>query len=207
MLVNGSLTCSVSSEGRGPYNPANKSQQTTEHNVLQMNSPLFAPPIRIVASRRRRRTVAARLRSGVLELLVPDWMPRAERERWAEEMRQRIERRMERARPSDHKLGERARALNDRHFGGRLRWTSIAFADMSHLWGSCTFTTGAIRIANRAASLPEWVIDYLVVHELAHLEHSDHGPAFHEMENRYPLTERARGFLMAIDQGAAAKLG
>jgi predicted metal-dependent hydrolase len=172
---------------------------------LETNQVPFSPPVRIVASRRRRRTVAARLRSGVLELLVPDWMPHAERERWAEEMRRRIERRMVRTRPSDEKLAARARVLNDRHFGGRLRWTSIAYTELTHLWGSCTFTTGAIRIAARAASLPDWVIDYLVVHELSHLEHSDHGPAFHEMENRYPLTERARGYLMAIDQGATAR--
>jgi predicted metal-dependent hydrolase len=130
-------------------------------------------------------------------------MPRIERERWAEVMRVRLERRMERARPSDDRLATRARALNERLFGGRLRWTSIAFADMSHLWGSCTFTTGAIRISTRSARLPDWVLDYLLVHEMTHLEHSDHGPAFHEMENRYPLTERARGYLMAIDQGAA----
>jgi hypothetical protein len=132
-------------------------------------------------------------------------MPNVERERWAEEMRVRLAKRMERAQPSDGKLATRARLLNERHFGGRLRWTSIAFADMSHLWGSCTFTTGDIRIATRAASLPDWVIDYLVVHEMTHLEHSDHGAAFHEMENRYPLTERARGYLMAIDHGATAR--
>ena len=60
---------------------------TTEHNVLETNHNAFTPPVRIVASRRRRRTVAARLRSGVLELLVPDWMSGAEREKWAEEMR------------------------------------------------------------------------------------------------------------------------
>jgi predicted metal-dependent hydrolase len=170
---------------------------------MQTNHPPFAPTVRIVASRRRRRTVSARLRSGVLELLVPDWMPHVERERWAEVMRGRIQRRLDRARPSDERLAKRAGTLNERHFGGRLRWTSIGFADMTHLWGSCTFTSGAIRIATRAQSLPEWVIDYLVIHELAHLEHSNHGPAFHEMENRYPLTERARGYLMAIDQGAA----
>jgi hypothetical protein len=134
-------------------------------------------------------------------------MSRVERDRWADEMRRRIERRMERTRPSDGKLAARARSLNTLHFSGRLRWTSIGFAEMSHLWGSCTFTTGAIRIAARAASLPEWVIDYLVVHELVHLEHSDHGPAFREMEGRYPLTERARGYLMAIDQGAATCAG
>lgn len=164
----------------------------------------FRPPVRIVATRRRRRTVSARLRSGVLELLVPSWMSAAERERWAESMRVRIERRMRRSVPSDERLGRRARVLNERHFGGRLRWTSIGFADMSARWGSCSFTDGAIRIASRAARLPDWVLDYLVVHELAHLEQSDHGPAFHELENRYPLTERAKGYLMALDQNPLA---
>ena len=120
-------------------------------------------------------------------------------------MRRRLERRMQRSRPTDERLDERARALNARHFGGRLRWTSIGYADMAHTWGSCTFTTGAIRVARRAATLPEWVLDYLLVHELAHLEHSDHGPAFHELVGRYPLTERAKGYLMALDAGAAAK--
>ena len=166
---------------------------------MELDSDQFNPPIHIVASRQRRRTVAARLRSGVLELLVPASMPHAERNHWAEVMRGRLERSMRRRRPSDGRLMERADVLNRRLFGGRLRWTSIRYADMQHLWGSCTFTDGAIRIARRAAGLPEWVIDYLLVHELAHLEHSDHGPAFHEMENRYPLTERAKGYLQAVE--------
>jgi hypothetical protein len=114
-------------------------------------------------------------------------------------MRRRLERRVERARPSDERLEHRAQALNARHFGGRLRWTSIGFAEMTRRWGSCTFTVGAIRIATRAATLPDWVLDYLLVHELAHLEHSEHGPAFRELEDRYPLSERARGYLMALD--------
>jgi predicted metal-dependent hydrolase len=132
-------------------------------------------------------------------------MPQSERQQWAEKMRARLEKRIARSRPSDERLAERARALNERHFGGKLRWTSIGFADMAHIWGSCTFTTGAIRIARRAASLPDWVLDYLLVHELAHLEQSDHGPAFHELENRYPLTERAKGYLMALDATAATQ--
>ena len=126
-------------------------------------------------------------------------MPHSERQHWAEVMTRRLKRRAERALPSDERLLERARKLNDRHFGGRLRWTSIGFTDMERLWGSCTFTDGAIRIARRAASLPEWVLDYLVMHELAHLVHSDHGREFHELEDLYPLTERAKGYLLALD--------
>jgi predicted metal-dependent hydrolase len=169
---------------------------------VEQDSDQFRPLVRIVASRRRRRTVSARLRSGVLELLVPSWMPHAERQQWAEKMRRRLARRMERSRPSDQRLMERARTLNDRHFAGRLRWTSIGYADMAHTWGSCTFTVGAIRIAKRAAALPDWVLDYLLVHELAHLEHSEHAAAFHELESRYPLAERAKGYLMALDAAA-----
>ena len=126
-------------------------------------------------------------------------MPQSERLHWAEVMTRRLQRRAERARPSDERLQERASKLNARHFSGRLSWTSIGFADMERLWGSCTFTDGAIRIARRAASLPDWVVDYLLVHELAHLVHSGHGPEFHELENRYPLTERAKGYLLALD--------
>ena len=126
-------------------------------------------------------------------------MPQSERQHWAEVMTRRLQRRAERSRPSDERLVERAKKLNERHFGGMLRWTSIGFADMERLWGSCTFTHGAIRIARRAASLPEWVLDYLLVHELAHLVHSDHGAEFHQLENRYPLTERAKGYLLALD--------
>src|SRR5712664_4968382 len=86
---------------------------TTEHHVLEHDSNQFSPPVRIVPSKRRCRTVTARLRSGVLELLVPSWMPSAERQQWAETMLRRIERRMERRRPSDERLMQRARTLND----------------------------------------------------------------------------------------------
>jgi hypothetical protein len=141
----------------------------------------------------------------VLELMVPASMPVAERQHWAEVMSKRLERRSERRRPTDDRLNERAKRLNERHFGGALSWISIGFADMDHQWGSCTFTEGAIRIARRAGELPDWVLDYLLVHELAHLVHSDHGPDFHELEDRYPLTERAKGYLLALDAMASGR--
>ena len=141
--------------------------------------------------------------AGVLELRVPRWMPESERRMWAERMRERIERQLRRRQPSDGVLAQRAHALNRRYFGGRLRWNSIAYAEQASRWGSCDFASGMIRISRRAARLPDWVRDYLLMHELAHLEHADHGPAFWEFVSRYPLTERARGYLIAIDHGEA----
>ena len=132
--------------------------------------------------------------------MVPASMPQAERERWAEVMRGRIERQLRRRQPNDARLAGRARALNERHFGGALRWTSVAFTETSSLWGSCTFVSGAIRVSSRLARFPDWVLDYVLMHELAHLVHSDHGEAFWEVVNRYPLAERARGYLMAVQE-------
>ncbi|TME93753.1 MAG: M48 family metallopeptidase [Chloroflexi bacterium] len=160
----------------------------------------FSPPIRILATRRRRRTVSARLRSGVLEVMVPASMSVAERERWVELMRERIERQMRRKLPTDQRLAERAKRLNDRYFAGRLSWTSIGYTDTVSLWGSCTFTIGAIRVASRMKAFPDWVVDYVLMHELTHLVHSNHGPAFHEMLDRYPMAERAKGYLIAAQQ-------
>ena len=65
------------------------------------------------------------------------------------------------------------------------------------LWGSCTPSSGRIRIATRVAAYPAWVVDYVIVHELAHLAETDHSKAFWDLVARYPLAERARGYLQA----------
>ena len=46
--------------------------------------------------------------------------------------------------------------------------------------------------------LPAFVVEYVLVHELAHLVQASHGPEFWALVNRYPKTERARGYLMAL---------
>jgi hypothetical protein len=91
-----------------------------------------------------------------------------------------------------------AERLNREHFGGRLRWASIRFvSNQRDRYGSCTPEDGSIRISHRVAEYPSWVREYVVMHELAHLEVPSHSPRFWRLVERYPLAERARGFLIA----------
>jgi predicted metal-dependent hydrolase len=96
-------------------------------------------------------------------------------------------------------LPARAADLNQRYFGGKLHVVSIEWVtNQRGRYGSCTPDLGTIRISDRVASFPDWVQDYVLVHELAHLLQANHSPAFWRLVNRYPLAERARGYLMAL---------
>jgi predicted metal-dependent hydrolase len=64
-------------------------------------------------------------------------------------------------------------------------------------WGSCTPVDRSIRLSSRLAAFPAWVLDYVIVHELAHLVEFRHNARFHALVARYPKTERAIGFLIA----------
>jgi predicted metal-dependent hydrolase len=155
--------------------------------------------VEVVRSPRRRRTVQARLDGDVVRVRVPATMSRADEARWVEELVARIERR---SRASGVDLGERAAALA-RRFGlpapRSIRWSDVQGAR----WGSCTPATGEVRISTRLAGMPPWVLDYVLVHELAHLVVPDHSPAFRALVARYPKAERARGYLQAVADGAA----
>jgi predicted metal-dependent hydrolase len=153
----------------------------------------------VIRSARRRKTVSARRVDGVVRVSIPATMTRAEEERWVAEMVRRLDRS---ARAAGIDLTERAARLAERH---RLpRPASIRWVDNQELrWGSCTPADGTVRISSRLAGEPGWVLDYVIVHELAHLLEPGHGRRFWALVSRYPRTERARGWLMARAAGPA----
>jgi Protein of unknown function DUF45 len=160
--------------------------------------PLAPYGINIVKSKRSRKTVTARLVDGVIEVSVPRWMSRAEAETYAENMRARFEKKRA---GSSVDLAARARQLCRAYAlpkPGSIRWVT----NQKMRWGSCTPDEGSIRINHLLATVPLWVLDYVIVHELAHFVHGDHSPAFWDIVARYPKTERARGFLEGYEQAS-----
>ena len=91
-----------------------------------------------------------------------------------------------------------AQKLNKKYFGGKIKIGSIEYAaNQDKIFGSCSYRKGTIRISHRLASMPQWVRDYVIVHEIAHILQPNHSQSFWEIVSRYKLAERARGYLMA----------
>ena len=156
-------------------------------------------PVKIIRSNQRRKTVSARLEAGTLIIRAPEGLSDADLAPIIDGLRRRLRRRNRSASLSDELLEKRAQEMNRKYFGGQLRWRSVRYVtNQNSRFGSCTPEDGTIRLSHRLATMPVWVRDYVLVHELAHLIEGNHGKRFWKLVNRYPLTERARGYLMAV---------
>lgn len=151
-------------------------------------------PVEVIRSDRRVKTVSARIVDGVIRVRIPSWMS----SRDEAEFVTNIVKRVELKRRSDGiDLEARAHALAakfDLPLPKSIHWSKT----QRQRWGSCSPHSGHIRISDRLVDVPPWVLDYVIVHELAHLLEPNHSPAFYELEQRNPLAERATGYLMAL---------
>lgn len=159
----------------------------------------MAADVEVRRSRRRRRTVSAYRDGGRTIVLIPARFTRSEEAEWVAAMVKRLEAQDRKRRPSDTALAARARELSQRYLGGHARPTSVAWvSNQNSRWGSCTPMDGTIRISSRVRGMPSWVLDYVLLHELAHLIEPRHGTAFWALLESYPRTERARGYLEGV---------
>jgi predicted metal-dependent hydrolase len=159
----------------------------------------------VVRSSRRRRTVSARREGNRTVVMVPAHLGAAEEQRWVTAMLERLAKSESRRRPGDADLAERARSLSARYLDGRASPATVRWVTNQRMrWGSCTPAEGSIRLSTRLQGMPDWVVDYVLLHELAHLLVAGHGPAFWRLVERYPRCERARGYLEGV--AATARL-
>src|SRR5690606_16580787 len=130
----------------------------------------------------------------------------AEEREWVRVMVDRILAQERRLRPSDQELLVRAGQLAERYLGGAVSPSSVRWVDnQAARRGPCAPSDGTVRLSSRLQGMPTWVVDYVLLHELAHLVEPGHTPAFWELVGRYQQTERARGYLEGV--AAAADLG
>ncbi|MEV4136845.1 M48 family metallopeptidase [Dactylosporangium sp. NPDC049742] len=167
------------------------------------------PVIEVRRSKRRRRTVSAYRDGERVVVLIPAQFSRAEEREWVDRMLERLAVREQRARRTDSELTARAQRLAARYLPDHpnaARPTSVRWVqNQNGRWGSCTPADGTIRISHRVQEMPDWVIDYVLLHELSHLVIANHSAAFWALVGRYPKSERARGYLEGVS--AAAGLG
>ncbi len=155
--------------------------------------------IEIIRSKKRKKTVQARVVEDRLIVYAPEKIDERRLEEIIANIRKRLKRReLQRKLNEKENLEKIAQSLNRRYFCGRLKFKSVEWStNQSKRFGSCQYREGKIRISHRLAQMPDWVRDYVIVHEFAHIEEQNHSPRFWKLVNRYPYTERARGFLMA----------
>lgn len=154
--------------------------------------------VQVVRSTRRKRTVGAQMKGDVLVITVPSWMSRAEEVVWRDRMADRYRRKADSDRVD---LRERSTTLARRYDLPRPR--EILWSDgMKSQWGSCTPSTSTIRLSSRLAAFPNWVLDYVIVHELAHLVVLAHNDEFWRIVHQFPKSERAIGYLIARSDDA-----
>jgi hypothetical protein len=173
--------------------------------------PAGSPQVEVRTSKRRRKSATAYWSDGRIVVLVPSHLRATERQEMVDWLVARIMSRRPKAAASDQALFDRARYLARRYVRGAepvsVRWVT----NQQKRWASCTAETGEIRLSHRLQAVPEWVLDAVLVHELAHLVHPDHSPKFHEIADRFPRQGEAstflEGFALGLDSGVWSAAG
>jgi predicted metal-dependent hydrolase len=165
------------------------------------------PQVEVRRSARRRRTVSAYRDGDRTVVLIPARMTRAEEREWVAVMLERLAKQERKLRPSDRDLLARATELSRTWLAGRAKPASVRWVgNQGSRWGSCTPVDRTIRLSSRLQGMPSWVVDYVLVHELAHLLVPGHGPDFWALVDEFPRTERARGYLEGVSATAGLDL-
>jgi len=155
--------------------------------------------IEIIRSERRKKTIQGKEINGKIYVYLPAGMSKEEEKKWIDAIIKKMERKKRRQKlNSDEALFKRAQEINKKYFDGRLKFDIKYVTNQNTRFGSCTPENKTIRLSHRLADMPQWVIDYVIIHELAHLLHPNHSKKFWELVNRYKYAERARGYLIAV---------
>lgn len=158
--------------------------------------------VRVIKSSRRRRSISAYREHGAIVIQVPARLSNSKIQEVIPEMVEKILLREAREKMSDEALFDRAIELLSKYLPDfKVKPVSVLWRSMNERWGSCTTLDRTIRISDRLNGAPEYVVDYLLVHELIHLEVADHGPEFERLLGRFERSDLANAYLEGYEAG------
>jgi len=151
-------------------------------------------------TRKKVKNINIRLVGNELRVSAPPWVSSAELGETIRTLARRLVRR-ERAKVvnGEENALELARKVA-RKFPDRPEIEAARFSTgQDSRWGSYSTRTRTIHLNAALRQMPSWVLEAVVAHELAHVNHPDHSPAFWTLLRRVcPQTDRARAFLEGV---------
>ncbi len=167
------------------------------------------PPVEVRSSQRRKKYATAFWQGDRIVVLLPARLPRTERQAMVDQLVGRVLRHRPNVAASDAELASRAAELGDRYLGG-VRAASVRWSPQQRRrWGSCSLETREIRISELLRPAPPWVVDAVLVHELAHLVEHGHGREFRALVGRFERTSDAdvflAGYALGLEQAPHAR--
>ena len=168
--------------------------------------PVPGSPVIFVRHPRARRYVIRVADDGAIRVTIPPWGSKRGATAFVESERRWIEKERSRLRPPrPHEAPDpELRARAKRQLPARLlelaaqhglRVTRVSVRNQKWRWGSCS-KTGHVCLNWRLMQMPDWVRDYVMIHELMHLKRMDHSPKFWALVARAcPDYESARRWL------------
>lgn len=170
-------------------------------------------PVVVRRTARRKTGLAAFWEAGQAVIAVPARLSLEDEQYWVPRMVARLEQGTQaqagrRGVPaSNEALMQRSMMLSRKYLGSgavpvSVRWVT----NQNDRWGSATPARKTIRISHHVQGMPEWVLDYVLLHELAHLIHANHSPAFWAELAGYPQLETAKAFLAGASFSAARNI-
>jgi predicted metal-dependent hydrolase len=196
------------SEPGGKKRQDRRTRQPSHEEVGRTGSTDSGPRVEVRRSSRRTRTVTAYRERDTIVVLIPQRMSKADEHTYVRDMVQKLLAREERASAArgDEALVARAHQLATTYLAPAMDhmpepagvfWVT----NQQQRWGSCTPNTGLIRLSHRLQPMPTWVVDYVLLHELAHLIEPSHSARFWDLVGRYPAAEKAKGYLAGFIAG------
>ncbi|MEX1311613.1 MAG: M48 family metallopeptidase [Candidatus Sulfomarinibacteraceae bacterium] len=157
--------------------------------------------LRLEVARKKVKNINVRLVGDELRVSAPRWVSARELDEAVDTLARRLVRR-ERARKingEDNAL-ELARRVARRFPDPPPEVAAARFSTrQGSRWGSYSTRTRTVHLNAAIRLMPSWVLEAVVAHELAHVCHPDHSPAFWALLREVcPQTDRARAFLEGV---------